>query len=225
MALRRAATLSGRPLSFSGLPLQRCGRPFLPYSVVAKELANHSRPRHVGRLTTSCTVRREAAARPPPEGEFDPSLPVQDSWTPPSAWYTSPLIFEQEKEKIFGNTWHYVGRADQVAQKGQYLVGRVVGQPYVVVRAADADAQGEGLRAYFNVCRHHANILVDEGSPPQPLNEFTCCYHGYTMPTTTSLLSFQRSQPYANQNQRWHLHFRICLLSLFAGGNTLLRDS
>ena len=33
------------------------------------------------------------------------------------------------------------------------------------------------LRAFFNVCRHHANILVEgEGKKDQ----FVCCYHGWT---------------------------------------------
>ncbi|KAI8517669.1 hypothetical protein Bbelb_036860 [Branchiostoma belcheri] len=51
---------------------------------------------------------------------------------------------------------------------------RVLGaDPFVVVRD-----QSDQLRAFHNVCRHRANIVVrqEEGRTDQ----FTCCYHGWT---------------------------------------------
>jgi choline monooxygenase len=48
-----------------------------------------------------------------------------------------------------------VGRTEQVKSPGQYFTGELMGEPYVVVR----DQEGQ-LRAFFNVCRHHASKVA-----------------------------------------------------------------
>jgi choline monooxygenase len=79
---------------------------------------------------------------------FPVDVPIEKAWTPPSAWYTSPAIFEEEKERIFARNWLYVGRSQHVAEPGQYITGWSMGTPYVVVRGEDGK-----LRAFYNVCR------------------------------------------------------------------------
>ena len=77
----------------------------------------------------------------------DPSKsPTLPGWT-----YTDPGIFERERRDIFFRSWQYAGAAGDVAQPGDYLTLDVLGQQVVVVR----DDEGQ-LRAFFNVCRHHA---------------------------------------------------------------------
>ena len=65
------------------------------------------------------------------------------------------------------------GRAEQVAQPGQYIAVQAAGEPVVVVRGADGK-----LRAFLNVCRHHAAAVAPE--PCGSVQLFRCPYHGWS---------------------------------------------
>ncbi len=54
-----------------------------------------------------------------------------------------------------------------------YLTAHVAGEPIVVVRGADGV-----LRAFFNVCRHHAAAVMTE--PCGVAQRLKCPYHGWT---------------------------------------------
>jgi choline monooxygenase len=102
---------------------------------------------------------------------FDPSLPIESAWTPPASWYVRPEFLELERERVFRRTWQAVGRLDQVSRPGDYFTGCLVDDPYVVLRDP-----GGTLRAFHNVCRHHAaQVCQGEGS----LTELVCPYHGW----------------------------------------------
>ena len=66
-----------------------------------------------------------------------------------------------------------MGRLDQVCEKGQFFTADVAGEPIVVVRGDDAQ-----LRAFYNVCRHHAAAVVPEAEGCA--KQFRCPYHGWT---------------------------------------------
>jgi choline monooxygenase len=104
---------------------------------------------------------------------YNPQDPLDHAWTMPSPWYFEPQIAELELQSIFGKTWQVVGRADQVREKGSFFTADLAGEPIVVVRGEDGT-----LRAFYNVCRHHAAAVVTEaqGSAKQ----FRCPYHGWT---------------------------------------------
>ncbi len=103
---------------------------------------------------------------------FDPSLPIERSRTPPASWYCDPALFDLERRTVFRRTWQGVGPLERLAGPGDYLSGEIVGEPFVVVRGADSE-----LRAFFNVCRHHASCIVHgEGN----VEQFVCPYHGWT---------------------------------------------
>jgi len=103
---------------------------------------------------------------------FDPSLPIERAFTPPASWYLHPEFLERERVRVFRRTWQAVGRVDQLAQPGDYFTGCLAGDPYVVIRDQDG-----ALRAFHNVCRHHAaQVCAGEGR----LSELTCPYHGWT---------------------------------------------
>ena len=86
---------------------------------------------------------------------FDPGIPIAEASTPPSAWYRSPEVFSLERDTVFRNHWIAVGRAEEVAEPGHFLSGNLMGDPYVIVRGTDGE-----LRAFDNVCRHHATTLL-----------------------------------------------------------------
>ena len=68
-------------------------------------------------------------------------------------------MLEAEREKIFGRAWQPVGRAQAVADPGTYFACEIAAEPVVVARAKDGV-----LRAFSNVCRHRASIIVDATS-------------------------------------------------------------
>jgi choline monooxygenase len=104
---------------------------------------------------------------------YNPSDPLERAFTIPAPWYRDPRIEELERASVFSATWQVVGRLDQVCEKGQFFTADVAGEPIVVVRGDDAQ-----LRAFYNVCRHHAAAVVPEAAGCA--KQFRCPYHGWT---------------------------------------------
>jgi len=103
---------------------------------------------------------------------WNPTVDISQATTPPSSWYIENSIFALEAKTVFFKNWLQVGRVSQLSQQGSYLTGKIIDEPYLVVR----NQNGE-LNAFYNVCRHHASILADgEGKS----EEFVCPYHGWT---------------------------------------------
>jgi choline monooxygenase len=106
-------------------------------------------------------------------GLYDPSAPLEQAYTIPAPWYRDPRVAELERNSVFRATWQVVGRADQVREKGQFFTADVASEPIVIVRGED-----ERLRAFYNVCRHHAAAVVPEAAGRA--KQFRCPYHGWT---------------------------------------------
>jgi choline monooxygenase len=104
---------------------------------------------------------------------YDPNALLDRAFTIPSPWYFDEGIAHLENAAVFGKTWQAVGRADQVRSAGQFLTADIAGEPIVVVRGDDLQ-----LRAFYNVCRHHAAAVVTE--PQGCAKQFRCPYHGWT---------------------------------------------
>jgi len=106
-------------------------------------------------------------------GSYDANAPLENAWTIPSSWYTDPRIADREARTVFSRTWQMIGRADQLREPGQYVTATVAGEPVVAVRGNDGR-----LRAFFNVCRHHAAEVMTE--PCGKTHLLRCPYHGWT---------------------------------------------
>jgi phenylpropionate dioxygenase-like ring-hydroxylating dioxygenase large terminal subunit len=104
---------------------------------------------------------------------YDASASLSAAHTIPAAWYTDARIAALENEAVFARIWQAVGRIDQVESPGDYVTAVVAGEPIVVVRGSDSK-----LRAFYNVCRHHAMIVVKE--PCGRAQHLRCPYHGWT---------------------------------------------
>jgi choline monooxygenase len=104
---------------------------------------------------------------------YNPSDPLENASTIPAPWYRDARIEELERTNVLSATWQVVGRLDQVRDRGQFFTADVAGEPIVVVRADDGP-----LRAFFNVCRHHAAAVVTEAQGCA--KQFRCPYHGWT---------------------------------------------
>lgn len=103
--------------------------------------------------------------------DFDPKQEIEYSWTPPSSWYIENDFLQAEKEKIFHDHWLYIGPASDLKEPGDYVAHQIVDQPVVITKDKDGI-----LRAFYNVCRHHAACVASGKGNAEVL---TCPYHGW----------------------------------------------
>ena len=103
---------------------------------------------------------------------YDSAAPLTEASTIPAPWYVDARIAELETQTVFSRTWQVMGRVDQVAKPGQFVSATVAGEPLVAVRGNDGV-----LRAFYNVCRHHAAAVVTE--PCGHASILHCPYHGW----------------------------------------------
>ncbi len=127
---------------------------------------------------------------------YDDHAPLSRASTIPAAWYVDPRIADLERLSVFSTTWQLVARTDEVKSPGQFVRATVAGEPIVVVRGNDGT-----LRAFYNVCRHHAAAVVTE--PCGQASLLHCPYHGWNygldgslkgMPEFEGVENFDRAQ-------------------------------
>jgi len=127
---------------------------------------------------------------------YDDRAPLSQASTIPAPWYVDPRIAELERLNVFGKTWQLVARTDQLQKPGEFVATRLAGEPIVVVRGTDGK-----LRAFFNVCRHHAAAVVTQACGQASILQ--CPYHGWKygldgslkgMPEFEGVLNFDRAE-------------------------------
>ena len=104
---------------------------------------------------------------------YNSLAPLDHASTIPATWYIDKDVYELELKTVFSTSWQLVGRVDQLRKPGQYITAEIAGEPIVVVRGND-----NVLRAFFNVCRHHAAAVMT--SPEGLATQLRCPYHGWT---------------------------------------------
>jgi choline monooxygenase len=104
---------------------------------------------------------------------YNPANPLEKAWTIPAPWYFDERLAQLERESVFAANWQVAGHVDQVKEPGQFFTIDVNNEPLVVVRGDDGK-----LRAFYNVCRHHAAAVVPEAQGWA--KNFRCPYHGWT---------------------------------------------
>jgi len=126
---------------------------------------------------------------------YNERAPLAEASTIPSPWYVDTRIADLESENVFSKTWQVIGRTDQIQKPGDFLTFTVAGEPIVAVRGTDGQ-----LRAFYNVCRHHAAAVVTE--PCGHAQILHCPYHGWNygldgslkgMPEFEGVKGFDRS--------------------------------
>ncbi|MFI5272838.1 MAG: aromatic ring-hydroxylating dioxygenase subunit alpha [Ktedonobacterales bacterium] len=112
---------------------------------------------------------------------------IQRGETLAANWYTDPALFAREQQRIFGESWQYVGLTEQVTAPGDFFTCTLGDVPVVVVR----DEHG-GLRAFANVCRHRGSqlVLADCGNR----KTLQCHYHAWTYNLDGTLRAAPASQ-------------------------------
>lgn len=104
--------------------------------------------------------------------EIDPD--IAKAKTLSTDFYLNPVHFEAAKEKIFAQSWQYIGDTDQVKEVGWTtpvnLLEDYLNEPLVVTR----DKQNK-IHCLSNVCTHRGNIIVER---PCKIHDLRCKYHG-----------------------------------------------
>ena len=106
--------------------------------------------------------------------------PLAEATAMPKAVYSSQPFYALEQSRIFEQEWLCAGRADALANSGDYLTYQIGDQPVFVVRT-----KTRGIRAFSNVCLHRMMRLL-EGRGNR--KRIVCPYHAWTYSTDGCLL-------------------------------------
>jgi Rieske 2Fe-2S family protein len=90
--------------------------------------------------------------------------------------YTSPEVYQQEREKIWWGDWVCAGRTEEVANAGDYIVRDIAGESVLITRDQDGEMHG-----FYNVCSHRGTKFVDDIEGTGNVRKaFVCPYHAWT---------------------------------------------
>ena len=104
--------------------------------------------------------------------------------------YTDPDVFALEMERLFANTWVYVGHASQIPNPGDYYTTTIGTQPVIMSRHTDRQ-----VYVLYNRCPHKGVKIASEmcGNTGK---FFRCPYHAWSFKTDGSLLSIPLKKGY-----------------------------
>ncbi|AZQ57394.1 aromatic ring-hydroxylating dioxygenase subunit alpha [Maribacter sp. MJ134] len=100
---------------------------------------------------------------------------IKNAETLPASFYRSTEVFELLKEKVFLNSWHWIGDMATIVPLSQtvyplVLHEKFLDEPVLVIRDKD-----DVLHCVSNVCTHRGNLIVHH---PGKQTALTCMYHG-----------------------------------------------
>jgi len=99
-------------------------------------------------------------------------------------------FYEQEREHVFRKTWLYVGRVEQLPEKGSYFTREMpfLETSLIVLRGKDGV-----VRAFHNICPHRGNKLLWRDDPFREVEGqatmLYCRFHGWRFELDGSLIA------------------------------------
>ena len=137
----------------------------------------------------------EPLVRKPPSGLWADAYPELGSG--PISFEDSfcPEFYEKEREHVFRKTWLFMGRVEQLAERGSYFTRElaVAGTSVILVRGAD-----DRIRAFHNMCAHRGNKILWKDSPDREVRgrtrEIHCRFHGWRYALDGSLIAPTRPE-------------------------------
>jgi p-cumate 2,3-dioxygenase subunit alpha len=117
------------------------------------------------------------------------------------AAYRSQEVFEQERERVFGRCWLYIGHESEVEKPGDFVRRKVADRDLIFLRSRKA-----GLRAFYNSCTHRGVTICREKTGSNKV--FTCPYHGWVFTTEGTLVDQGLAGGYSpnfNEDGRYNL--------------------
>uniref|UniRef100_A0A450WC45 Rieske [2Fe-2S] domain-containing protein n=1 Tax=Candidatus Kentrum sp. LPFa TaxID=2126335 RepID=A0A450WC45_9GAMM len=103
---------------------------------------------------------------------------------------TSPRILEQEREKIFGKCWLYLGHESELPNAGDYQHRSVAGRSLIFIRGNDGQ-----IRAFFNTCTHRGATICRQDRGNEKLLQ--CPYHAWSFDNQGNLVGIPGREAYS----------------------------
>jgi choline monooxygenase len=102
-------------------------------------------------------------------------VPLEMSRTPPSSWYVDKWFLDEvEKSHTFRN-WLFYGRNETVKEALTFHARNLIGEPLAILNNGS-----DKLSAFYNVCRHHAAQILEDGvGLVHRSKHLRCPYHGW----------------------------------------------
>lgn len=95
--------------------------------------------------------------------------------------YNDEQIYQKEVEKIWRNTWVYVGHESEVPNKNDFVMKYIGPEKVIMTR----DAQGQ-IHLLVNRCTHRGNEICSKEHGNA--GSFTCPYHAWTFKNNGALM-------------------------------------
>lgn len=114
----------------------------------------------------------DPALTPIEELRANVAAPFERARAMPKSVYVSEEFARAEQEHIFAKEWLCAGRADALANPGDYMTMEISGEPVIILR----DREGQ-LRGLSNVCRHRMSTLLEGRGNTRSI---VCPYHAWT---------------------------------------------
>jgi phenylpropionate dioxygenase-like ring-hydroxylating dioxygenase large terminal subunit len=94
--------------------------------------------------------------------------------------FVNDEIYQQERERVFGRAWLFVGHESQIPRPGDFLTSSMGEESVILCR----DREGR-IHVFLNSCRHRGMKVCryDDGNT----SIFTCPYHGWSYATDGKL--------------------------------------
>jgi 3-phenylpropionate/trans-cinnamate dioxygenase alpha subunit len=125
--------------------------------------------------------------------------------------FSDPAIYEDEKEKIFGKCWLYLGHESQIPEARNFITTYMGEDPIILWRGADGK-----VRAFLNSCTHRGMKICreDEGRATR----FSCPYHGWTYDSSGKLIGRPSKERYDEHSDpdEWGL-IEVAKVDQYAG--------
>jgi len=112
----------------------------------------------------------------------------EQAFTLPGQYYTSETIWREETEQIFSHRWLCVGREEQIANPGEYMLVTLGAESLIVLRDRRGTFQG-----HYNICRHRGTRMCTE-EHGQFGETIQCPYHAWTYTLDGRLIGARHMQ-------------------------------
>ena len=124
--------------------------------------------------------------------------------------YKDPEIFDAEMEKIFGETWVWVGHRSEVPDKGSFKTSWVGLQPVIISR----DRKGQ-LHVLVNRCRHRSATVCEIAKGKT--SSFQCPYHGWGYALDGSLRGVPYTEGYSDHFDKSQMGLKRLKVGVYNG--------
>jgi len=115
----------------------------------------------------------------------------------PVSEYLDPSVWNVEIEEVFKRKPLAVGLSCELPEVGSFLSLTIVDTPILITRTTD------GLKAFFNVCRHRGAMVAPENCSGRQ-TRFACPYHGWTYDNKGRLLGVADSKTFGSVDFSTH---------------------